>query len=219
MASKSSKKYFEAQDTDKALNGSFRAYDRILGDIRFEPLNILEIGCGSTQGGLLGLKYYCENANLYGIDIKKDKVDPKDASLKLFLIDSTDIRPGNVEMIESVFGDIKFDLIIDDGLHTPQANKLTMKNFLPYLKEDGYYLIEDMRMTLKPLEFDNLPSKIPFYGRGVKDTADYLNLLEKADVFGYEVTHFDLREEGKRIINGFPEQMYHVVLHKNGGKN
>ena len=37
-----------------------------------------------------------------------------------------------------------FDLMIDDGLHSPNANLHSLKFFLPRLKVGGYAVIEDV---------------------------------------------------------------------------
>lgn len=37
-----------------------------------------------------------------------------------------------------------YDLIIDDGLHTPEAQMKTFQNYWPSLKSGGYYIIEDV---------------------------------------------------------------------------
>ena len=34
---------------------------------------------------------------------------------------------------------IKFDFIIDDGAHYPEANRLTFENCYPFLKKNGTY--------------------------------------------------------------------------------
>ena len=39
---------------------------------------------------------------------------------------------------------LKFDIIIDDGLHTHEAQRKTFENFIPLLKDDGVYFIEDV---------------------------------------------------------------------------
>ena len=44
-----------------------------------------------------------------------------------------------------------FDIIIDDGLHTHDAQRITFENYFPYLNDNGVYFIEDVwafdRMT------------------------------------------------------------------------
>jgi cephalosporin hydroxylase len=38
----------------------------------------------------------------------------------------------------------EFDMVIDDGLHTMEANLETLKIVFPYLKKGGVYVIEDV---------------------------------------------------------------------------
>lgn len=38
----------------------------------------------------------------------------------------------------------RFDIIIDDGQHTPEANRKTFENYFPFLKRGGYYVVEDV---------------------------------------------------------------------------
>jgi hypothetical protein len=41
--------------------------------------------------------------------------------------------------------DVNFDIIIDDGLHTFEANITLLENSFHKLKEGGIYIIEDVR--------------------------------------------------------------------------
>ena len=41
--------------------------------------------------------------------------------------------------------DIKFDLIIDDGNHVLDSMKKAMELYLPLHKDDGIFIIEDLR--------------------------------------------------------------------------
>ena len=39
---------------------------------------------------------------------------------------------------------VRFDVIIDDGLHSSKAQVATLKNFFPYLASGGIYITEDL---------------------------------------------------------------------------
>ena len=41
-------------------------------------------------------------------------------------------------------GDIKFDIILDDGLHNFEANICFFENSIGHLRNDGTYIIEDI---------------------------------------------------------------------------
>ena len=133
-------------------------YEPVLEKLKDTEINILEVGVfngHSTEA----FHEYLPKANLYGLDIfertnaedlpcyKKDRTDWIKGS-------STDTTIGK-KIIEK-FGNIKFDIIIDDGLHTPFGNKMTFRNLLPFLKNGGTFFIEDVwpleSMSLKELE-------------------------------------------------------------------
>ena len=52
----------------------------------------------------------------------------------------------------------KFDLIIDDGLHSPLSNLLTVKYLTSFLKPNGILIIEDIHQRPLPV----LQSQIAF---------------------------------------------------------
>lgn len=46
---------------------------------------------------------------------------------------------------------MQFDLMIDDGLHSPHANLHSLEFFLPKLKIGGFAVIEDIGVQVLPL--------------------------------------------------------------------
>ena len=94
--------------------------------------------------------------------------------------------------IKKEWGDIKFDFMIDDGLHTPEANALTFQNFSPFLKESGIYYVEDAWpldiMTMDEMSLD-----------WIKDRSDRYNMLKMNTFFSaikdFKHERFDLRKD------------------------
>lgn len=121
-------------------------------------LSILEIGIGTNdpkapssmgKDGKPGssLEMWTElfpNANVFGADVDPGALVQGDR-ISSFLVDSTD-----QESIKELVLNLQalrpegFDLIVDDGLHTPESN-LTLFNILsPLLKTSGFYVVEDI---------------------------------------------------------------------------
>lgn len=137
-------------------------YDRIYGPAleryKDKEINILEVGVFNGHSTEAFHEYF-PKANLYGLDIF---VRTKAADLPCYKKDRTQylkassIEPSVTRQLIAKFGDIKFDVIIDDGLHTPNANKLTFRHLSSFLKEDGHFFIEDVfpleLMTMKELQ-------------------------------------------------------------------
>jgi hypothetical protein len=140
-------------------------YSKILETKRYDSINIFELGLGSldstvpcnmngycgenyTPGNSLkGWKAYCPNASVYGADIDKNALFEEDR-IKTFFCDQT-----NPAIIKDMWSKINstFDLIIDDGLHTYEANVCFFENSIHKLNIGGYFVIEDIHIAALPL--------------------------------------------------------------------
>jgi hypothetical protein len=144
--------------TDKKSSYYTEIYATLFNELRNEKINLLEIGLGTAvpdvpstfigwssqyenfkpSSCLKVWKEYFPNANIYGIDNQEDCIISEDR-IETFLFDSTDRTKSN-EMI----GALKFDIIIDDGLHTADGQYKTFLNFFHRLNDGGIYIIEDV---------------------------------------------------------------------------
>jgi hypothetical protein len=96
---------------------------------------------------------YFKNAQIYGADIDKDILFEEDR-IKTFYVDQL-----NTPSIKAMWGKIgirNFDIIIDDGLHTTDANINLFLNSFKKLKKNGIYIIEDVKSE----EFSNIMEKL-----------------------------------------------------------
>ena len=125
---------------------------------RLGEISILEIGIGTNdpkapssmgKDGKPGssLEMWIElfpNANVVGADIDPGALVQGDR-ISSFLVDSTDQESiKELVMNLEVVRPSGFDLIIDDGLHTPESN-LSLFNLLsPLLRTRGFYVVEDI---------------------------------------------------------------------------
>jgi hypothetical protein len=151
---------FEKYSLDKLQHRYENLYYNILKDNIDNIKNLLEIGIGTIDetkasnmyGYKLGIspnytfgnslrawRDYLPNANIYGIDVDENTMFQEDR-IKTFCSSSMD--KNNMDKILSNIE--KLDLIIDDGLHTLEANLTTLEIVFPYLKDGGYYVIEDV---------------------------------------------------------------------------
>ena len=135
---------------------SYTDYYSSLYDHCRDKINlILEVGIGTTDksipmnmtengkpGAYLKMwRDYFINAQVYGADIDKNILF-KEERIKTFYVDQL-----NKQKIQDMWSEIAtrdFDLIIDDGLHTAEANISFFFNSFNYLKKHGIYIIEDV---------------------------------------------------------------------------
>lgn len=155
--------------SDKASCHNYNIiYSYIINDLdRYKPLNILEIGMGtnnpslvSTMGAsgapgasLRAWQDYLPNANIFGADIDMEILFNKER-IRTHYVDQLDMSTYNV--MQNNFK-VKYDMIIDDGLHSIGANLNTLLFALENINDGGWIVIEDIANGLVdnwfPVEF------------------------------------------------------------------
>jgi hypothetical protein len=155
------KKLFDQYGSDKGNpNHNYHwLYGAILGTRDASAL--LEIGLGTnnedvvsnmTRNGkpgasLRAFRDYLPDAHIYGADIDR-AILFQEERVSTFFVDQTDLD-SFVELSAAVPDEL--DLIIDDGLHTPNANLASLVFGLGRLKTGGYFLVEDIRSQAVPI--------------------------------------------------------------------
>lgn len=152
---------FTKYGSDKATNHNYHlVYQGILDSIN-KPAKIFEIGLGtnnidivSTMGkkgrpgaSLRAFRDYINIAKVYGADFDKGVLFNENR-IKTYFVDQT--SPKTFDELSKKIG-INFDLMIDDGLHSPNANLHSLKFFLTRLKVGGYAVIEDINPLTKDM--------------------------------------------------------------------
>jgi hypothetical protein len=145
---------FDRHGSDK---GTELGYSSLYGPLllRAKPVRaILEIGMGTTHtdtvshmstdkktgGSLRAFRDFCPEAKIYGADIDR-RILFQEARIQTFFVDQT-----SSEAFGRLAGQIPspMNLIIDDGLHSPEANLQTLCFALPRLVPGGWVVIEDI---------------------------------------------------------------------------
>ena len=189
------RKCFDDHNCDKGFKHKYeKVYEHDFVKLKNKEINILEIGVDT--GASLGAWYdYFPKANIYGLDLfvrntledleyfKKDRI---------YGLKSDSTKPSSKFDVAKAWKDVKFDIIIDDGMHTPEANMKTFQNFFPFLKKGGNYYIEDVFpmdiMTLKELNYHWIVRHPERYSFPIYDA--FLKEIEN-----YKITRYDLRKE------------------------
>ena len=135
-------------------------YNDLFFHLRKKKFNFLEVGIGSVDrniksslpsfaksgASLRAFRDYFFKANIYGCDID-DKVLFEENRIKTFCLDQT-----SKKLVKKFFKDQNkfFLIIIDDGLHTFEANISFFETAIKYLLKkkrgvgEGMYIIEDV---------------------------------------------------------------------------
>lgn len=152
---------FTSHGSDKSTKHNYHLlYASILKGKRGLPLNILEIGLGTNNpnlpssmrgkgvpgASLRAFREWGQYFDVYGADIDKDILFTENR-IKTYFVDQTNLESLNDLAVQLP----TFDLIIDDGLHTPWANLNTLNFALKLLKPSGYFVVEDIRDIYIPI--------------------------------------------------------------------
>jgi len=123
--------------------------------------SVLEIGLGTNDvnvvsnmgrkgkpgASLRALRDFLPRAQIYGADVDREILFSEDR-IATYFVDQTDISSFDA-LGAAIHGD--FDLIIDDGLHSPNANLATLAFGLGRLNVGGHIVIEDIRPEALPI--------------------------------------------------------------------
>jgi hypothetical protein len=150
---------FDRHGSDKAIQDYHHLYGPILKD-REAIKAVLEIGMGTHQtdvvshmmngrpgGSLRAFRDYLINAQVYGADIDASILF-EECRIKTFFVDQT--KPESFEGVKHAIP-ADLDLIIDDGLHSPDANIATLLFSLSRVRPGGWVVIEDITMEAQSI--------------------------------------------------------------------
>ena len=143
-------------------------YHRLLGNLREQPINLFELGIGtnnpnlaSTMGeagkpgaSLRGWAEFFRSGRIFGADIDEAILFSEDR-IETFQCDQ--LRRNSIEsMWAHPTLKREFDVVIEDGLHTFEANVSFLENSLHKVRKGGYYIVEDVRADDLPRWRDQL---------------------------------------------------------------
>lgn len=136
---------FERHGSDKGAHLYHHLYGTILADNQ-NIESVMEVGLGTNfedvvsgmgrhgkpEASLRAFRDFCPQAKVYGADIDR-RILFSESRIETFFVGQTD--PASFETLGAALPN-SFDLIIDDGLHSPDANLATL-NFAITNPADG----------------------------------------------------------------------------------
>ena len=162
MAAAAQLKYnLDKYGSDKATCHDYHfIYGPILKN-RSSVTAVLEIGLGTNNelvisnmgkvgkpgASLRAFRDFLPKAKIYGADIDREILFSEDR-IETFFADQTDFS--SLEALGKNVG-AGFDLIIDDGLHSPNANIAVLIFALDKLKDGGWFVVEDIPNCARPV--------------------------------------------------------------------
>jgi hypothetical protein len=134
-------------------------YTLLFESLRHTPINIFEVGLGTNNvnvpsnmgpngtpgASLRGWQQYFDHPDtkVVGADVDKGILF-NEGNITTHFVDQL-----NTDTIQSMWSTIpdQFDIILDDGLHTFEANWNFLQNSIHKVKKGGFYIVEDLLPT------------------------------------------------------------------------
>jgi hypothetical protein len=154
---KTLKNLFTRYGSDKGEGLYWTVYTHYMKNLCESNIKLLEIGIGTNNpnlvstmgnsgkykfgGSLRAFNEYLKSSEIFGADIDRTILFNEDR-IRTYYIDQLDMK--TYQNFNQNFGNIKYDIIIDDGLHSIGANLNTIIFGLNNINKNGVIIIEDI---------------------------------------------------------------------------
>ncbi|MGC4106971.1 MAG: hypothetical protein QM753_11575 [Thermomicrobiales bacterium] len=91
-------------------------------------------------------------AAIVGADVD-ERILFQDHRIETYAVDQT--RPETIDALMVTLGEQKLDLLVDDGLHTFEANLNVFRHAYPKIRKGGLFIVEDVQKSDVP-RWENL---------------------------------------------------------------
>lgn len=130
-------------------------YDMLFSSMRYQPINIGEIGIYKSASIQMWRKYF-PKATVYGWDHDKGFLE----YAKHLELENTHIEYMNVrdeQVIDKCLQEtgVMFDILIDDASHDFWDQIKVIRNAPKYIKPGGYFIIEDIDKSTDEANYSN----------------------------------------------------------------
>jgi len=135
-------------------------YDFLFSPIRDQQLKFFELGIGTTDeemisnmtasgsagASLYAWQDYFPNSQIFGADIDKQCLFHRERISTYYCnqLDPLSIK----KMLEDIGEEVKFDVVIEDGLHRFESSLCFFFNTIHRIQKGGLFIIEDIDQTI-----------------------------------------------------------------------
>lgn len=133
-------------------------YSKLFSAWKDKEISLFELGIGTNQSdvfsnmgpegkpgaSLYGWSLFFPKGKIYGADIDK-RILFKEKNINTFYCNELDISSIQEMFSNEYLKEIRFDVIVEDGLHLFEAQRNFFENSIHKLKKGGIYIAEDLQ--------------------------------------------------------------------------
>lgn len=135
----SSRLHDYAQHTDKFFAHQYiEVYEGLFEPIRSRVRNVLEVGVNTGNSHRMWRDYFAK-AQIYGVDVH-DLCNSMNGEDRI----SVQFRDAYTEECVADFGDLRFDVLVDDGPHSLESQLFFVAQYSSLMADNGILVIEDI---------------------------------------------------------------------------
>jgi len=126
------------------MHGYLPHYDFFFRELRDQKISLLEVGV--YHGASLAMwRDYFPNAEIVGVDINPDAQQYSGDRVTIEIMD----QANKLQLAELGAKHGPFDIVIDDGSHRWDHQRITFVHMLKHVKSGGFFVIEDIHTSFQ----------------------------------------------------------------------
>ncbi len=187
--------------TDKSSKGHgyLDFYQQFFGGLRDKPIRLLEIGV--FQGNSVAMwQDYFVNGTIIGADINPESDQYATDRIQIEIADQSNVS----DLIRLGIKHGPFDVIIDDGSHYWNHQITSLQYLYPFLKPEGFYVIEDIDTSFGSYVTDHRRNA----------TTSAFRYLQKLSEYVTAGPLLDSAAEEDPFIRTFASRTEYIVFHQ-----
>ena len=198
----------QSAGTDKSSlwHNYTKLYAKLFASFKNNKIKFLEIGISEGNSVELWERYF-PKAEMHFIDISSAAIKYQPVRAQYHFLDQSN----SIELksfIDKVGGD--FDVIIDDGGHTMDQQKVSFNVLFPYVKSGGMYIIEDLS-TSYWASYGGGPGEKGAPELGVDTTTEMLKqMIDDVNYTGGKMSCADFNKVPKEIVDQMTYNQAHI---------
>lgn len=130
-------------------------YDELFGHLEDQEVSFLEFGFGAMGHCLETFAEFFSNAkDIIGVDYNEKFINLNFTNNQIQTMFANQESLSSLQNLSDSLSQKQFDIIIDDGAHTPSSIRNCFVSFFDLVKDGGYYIIEDSYMLIEQMQED-----------------------------------------------------------------